>query len=121
MGKIKLLLWIGIILFLLWFLTFCFAPASTLAALGFMETEGFFLMMYGIFPLCWAVLLLFALKDPQKNIAIINSAIITGAMVILAILIYHFVKSTTGWFHWVSVVVLLVYNLLLYMFKPKAA
>ncbi len=77
--------------------------------------------MYGIFPLGWAVLFLFALKDAEKNIAIINSAIITAAFVIISIVIYHLVKTTTGWFHWVSIAVLFVYNLLLYIYKPKAA
>lgn len=118
---IRLLLWIGIVLFLLWFLTFSFAHEKILTTLGVPETQGFFLRLYGIFPLGWAVLFLFALKDVEKNIAIVNGAIITGALVIISIVVYHFVKTTTGWFHWVSGVVLLVYNALLFIFKPKAA
>jgi len=121
LGCIKLLMWIGIVLFLLWFLTFSFAPEKILTALGVPETQGFFLRLYGIFPLGWAVLFLFALKDVEKNIAIINSAIITAALVIISIVVYHFVESTTGWFHWLSAAVLLVYNVLLFIFKPKAA
>lgn len=120
-GCIKLLLWIGIVLFFLWFLTFTFAPQSTLAALGFFETQGFFLRLYGIFPLGWAVLFLYALKDVEKNMAIINSAIITGLLVVISIVVFHFVQSATGWFHWLSAAVLLVYNVLLFIFKPKAA
>jgi len=121
LGFIKLLLWIGIVLFFLWFLTFSLAPESLLASLSLMETQGFFLRLYGIFPLGWAVLFLLALKDIKKNIAIINAAIITAALVIISIVVYHFVESTTGWFHWLSVVVLFVYNALLFVFKPKAA
>ncbi len=121
LGCIKLLLWIGIVLFFLWFLTFSLAPESLLASLSFMETQGFFLRLYGIFPLGWAVLFLLALKDAEKNIAIINGAIITGALVIISIVIYHFLESTTGWFHWISAVVLLVYNAMLFVCKPKAA
>lgn len=120
-GTIKFLLWIGIVLFLLWFLTFSLAPERILTALSLPETQGFFLRMYGIFPLGWVVLFFFALKDAEKNIAIINSAIITAAFVIIAIVIYHFVKTTTGWFHWLSIAILFVYNLLLFIFKPKAA
>lgn len=120
-GTIKALLWVGIILYLLWFFIFSFAPESLLTSMGFMETQGFFLRIYGIFPVGWAVLFLFALKDVERNIAIIKGAIITGLLVIISILAYHFIETTTGWFHWASVVVLLVYNLLLYIFKPKAA
>jgi len=121
LGCIKLLLWIGIVLFFIWFLTFCFAPESLLASMSFMETQGFFLRMYGIFPLGWAVLFLLALKDAEKNIAIINGAIITGALVIISIVVYHLVESTTGWFHWLSAVVLLVFNALLFVCRPKPA
>jgi hypothetical protein len=121
LGCVKLLLWIGIVLFLLWFLTFSLAPESLLASLSLMETQGFFLRLYGIFPLGWAVLFLLALKDPEKNIAIINAAIITAAFVIISIVLYHFTESTTGWFHWLSAVVLLVYNAALFVCKPKAA
>jgi len=117
---IKVLLWIGVVLFFLWFLIFSFAPESILASLSFMETQGFFLRLYGIFPLGWAVLFLFALKDVERNMAIINSAIITAALVIISILVYYFVESTTGWFHWLSAAVLFVYNLLLFIFKPRA-
>lgn len=120
-GTIKLLLWIGIVLFLLWFLTFSLAPEKILNALALPETQGFFLRMYGIFPLGWAILFFFALKDAEKNIAIINSAIITAIFVIIAIVIYHFAMTTTGWFHWLSIAILFVYNLLLFIFKPKAA
>ena len=120
-ASLKLLLWIGIIFYVLWFLIFSLAPQSFLEQLSFMETQGFFLRLYGIFPLGWAVLFLFALKDVEKNAAIIHAAIITGAFVIISILVYHFVESTTGWFHWASAVVLLVYNFLLFVFKPKAA
>lgn len=118
---IKLLVWIGIVLYLLWFLIFCIASAGILSALTVPETGGFFLRLYGIFPLGWAVLFFFALKDVKKNLAIINSAIITGAFVIISVVVFHFIESATGWFHWLSAAVLLIYNLLLFIFKPKVA
>lgn len=121
-GTIKLLLGVGVVLFLLWFLTFSLAPASILTKLAFVETEGFFLRMFGIFPLGWAVLFLFARKDATKNIAIIKSSIITAAFLIVAFLIYHFaVENLAGWFLWLSMAVLFIFNMLLFIFKPKSA
>jgi hypothetical protein len=117
----KLLLWISVVLFFLWFLVFYLAPVKILAALALPETQGLFLRMFGIFPLGWAVLHLFALKDVVKNLAIINSGIITAALLIIAFLIYNFaVQSIKSWFLWLSIVVLFILNLLLFIFKPKA-
>ncbi|MBN1222423.1 MAG: hypothetical protein JXB23_04205 [Candidatus Aminicenantes bacterium] len=121
LASIKLWLWIGIIFFVLWFLIFSLAPESFLSSLTVMEAQGYFVRLYGIFPLGWAVLFLFAVRDVEKNIAIINSAIITAAFTIISVVVFHFVKSGTGWFHWVSAVVLLIYNVILFMLKPKAA
>jgi hypothetical protein len=114
-------MWIGIILFLLWFLVFSFAPQKILEALGFPETQGYFLRLYGVFPLGWAILYLFALKDVEKNVAILNSGIITGILVALSIVISHLVTPTGGWFQWVSAAVLFVYSVLIYIYKPRAA
>ena len=78
--------------------------------------------MFGIFPLGWALLFFLAKKDVVKNLAIIKGAVITAAFLIIAMLIYHFmVESLTGWFIWLSMVVLFVFNLLLWMFRPKTA
>ena len=121
-GTIKFLVWIGIVLYFVWFLIFSLAPKGILTALALPETHGLFLRMFGIFPLSWAVLFLFALKDVKKNIAIINSAIITAALVIVAFLIYNFtVEITLGWFLWISIIVLFGFHLLLFIFKPKVA
>jgi hypothetical protein len=121
LGCIKLLLWIGIVLFFLWFLIFCIAPERVLAALSLVETKGYFLRLYGIFPLSWAILFLLALKDVEKNRAIINGAIITGVLVVISLVVYHFVIGGEGWFHWLSAAIMLVYTVLLFVFKPKAA
>ncbi|HUU52453.1 MAG: hypothetical protein WBF32_03930 [Candidatus Aminicenantaceae bacterium] len=121
LGTIKLLLGVGIVLMLGWFIVFSLAPAAILTSLAFIETEGYFLRIFGIFPLGWAVLFLFASKDVGKNLAIINGAIITGAFLIIAILVYAFtVNSALGWFNWLSTAVLFVFNLLLFIFKPKS-
>jgi len=119
MGAISLLVWIGVVLFFLWFLTFSLAPEEILTSLGLPETQGFFLRMYGIFPLSWAILFLFALKDIEKHIVVVKGAIITGALVVITILAYHFIETTTGWFHFLSAAVIFVYCLLLFIFKPK--
>jgi hypothetical protein len=122
LGTIKLLLGAGIVLMLGWFIVFSLAPAAILTSLAFIETEGYFLRIFGIFPLGWAVLFLFASKDPGKNLAIINGGIITGAFLIIAILIYALtVNAALGWFNWLSTAVLFIFNLLLFIFKPKSA
>ena len=122
LGTIKLLLGVGIVLMLGWFIVFSLAPASILASLALLETKGFFLRMFGIFPLSWAVLYLLARKDLEKNLAIIKGGIVTGFFMILAALIYAFaVNAALGWFIWLSIVVLFVFNVLLVVFKPKSA
>ncbi len=118
---IKLLLWIGVVVFLLWFLAFAIAPERVLPALGLHENHGFIPRLYGIFQLSWALLFFFALKDVEKNIAIINSAIFTGALTVIFLVVYHIAKVKTGWFLPASAAVLLIYTALLYMCKPKAA
>jgi len=122
MGILKILVWIGIVLFFLWFLIFSFAPKSILTALEFVEVEGCFLRMFGILPLSWAILFLFALKDLVKNAAIIRCAIITADSMIIASVIYNFaVERIPSWFVWTSLVILFVYSTLLWIFKPKTA
>ncbi|MCJ7588168.1 MAG: hypothetical protein MUQ00_09755 [Candidatus Aminicenantes bacterium] len=117
---IKYLLWIGMVVFLLWFLAFAIAPERLLPALGLSENHGFIPRLYGIFQLSWAMLFFFALKDVEKNIAIINGAIITGALMVIFLVAYHVVKIKTGWFLLASAAVLLIYTALLYICKPKA-
>jgi hypothetical protein len=120
MNVLKILLWIGIVLFFLWFVIFCFAPQSILIALEFVEIEGYFLRMFGILPLCWAILFFFALKDPMKNAAIIRCGIITADLMILATVIYHYaVERISSWFNWTSILILFAYSSLLWIFKPK--
>lgn len=118
---LRLLLWIGIILFFLWFLLFCFGTEKILTALTLNKANGYFMRLYGIFPLGWIVLFLFALKDIEKNIAIINAGIITGIFTVISLVGYHFVIGEEGWFHWVSAAIMLVYSFLLYICKPGSA
>ena len=118
---IKFLLWIGVVVFLLWFLAFAIAPERLLPALGLSENHGFIPRLYGIFQLSWALLFFFALKDVEKNIAIINDAIITGALMVIFLVVYHIAKVKTGWFLLASAAVLLIYTALLSICKPKAA
>jgi hypothetical protein len=119
LGPLKFLLWIGVVLMLLWFLIFCFGSEKLLASLSFFEAPSVMLRLYGVFPLSWGILFFFALKDTEKNIAIINAAVITGILTVISIVVYNLVFKSTGAFHWVSAVILLVYSLLLYFFKPE--
>ena len=121
LGVVRLLLWIGIVLFLLWFLLFCFAPEKTLTAMQAFEPPGLYLRLYGIFPLSWAILFLFALKDIEKNIAIVKAGIITGFLNAIALLVVRMVFKATGWFNLVSVIILVVFSVLLLIYQPKKA
>jgi len=118
---IKVLLWIGVALFLLWFLGSTIVPERILPALGFSEHNGFITRMYGIFQLSWAILFFFALKDVEKNLAIINTAIITGAVVVVFFVVYQFAVIKSGWYLLLNAALLLVYTVLLFLCKPRPA
>ncbi|MDH5467921.1 MAG: hypothetical protein OEY25_10935 [Candidatus Aminicenantes bacterium] len=116
---IKVLLWIGVALFLLWFLGSTIVPERILPALGFSEHNGFITRMYGIFQLSWAILFFFALKDVEKNLAIINTAIITGAVVVVFFVVYQFAVIKSGWYLLLNAALLSVYTVLLFLCKPR--
>jgi hypothetical protein len=118
---IKVLLWIGVVLFLLLFLCSTLAPEHVLPALGFSEYHDLIIRLYGIFQLSWALLFFFALKDVEKNLAIINSAIITGIMVVVFFVIYQFVVIKSGWYLLINAALVLSYTVLLFLCKPKPA
>jgi hypothetical protein len=118
---IKVLLWIGIALFLLWFLAFSIAPERLLPVLGLAENHGFIPRLYGVFQLSWAILFFFALKDIKKNLAIINGAIITGAVVVVFLVVYQFARVKSGWYLLLGAALLLAYTVMLFLCKPKPA
>ena len=119
LGSLRLLLWIGVVLMLLWFLIFCFGSAKFLANLTVSEGPSYFLRLYGVFALSWGILFYFALKDVEKNIAIVNAGIITGILTAISIAAYSFIFKATGTFHWISAAIILIYSLLLYFFRPE--
>jgi len=118
---IKVLLWIGVAMFLLLFLASTIAPERTLPALGLSEPQGFIIRLYGIFQLSWAFLFFFALKDVEKNLAIINSAIITGVLVVVFFVVYQFAVIKSGGYLLLNAALLLVYAVLLFLCKPRPA
>jgi hypothetical protein len=118
---IKVLLWFGMLLFLLLFVGSTLAPEHILPALGFSVYEGFIIRLYGIFQLSWALLFYFALKDVEKNLAIINSGIITGVMVVIFFVIYQFVVIKSGGYLLLNAAIVLSYTVLLFLCKPKPA
>jgi len=118
---IKVLLWIGVAMFLLLFLASTIAPEQTLPALGLSEPQGFIIRLYGIFQLSWAFLFFFALKDVEKNLAIINSAIITGVLVVVFFVVYQFAVIKSGGYLLLNAALLLVYAVLLFLCKPRPA
>jgi len=116
---IKVLLWIGVALFLLCFVGSTLMPKRVLPAIGFPEYNGFIIRLYGIFQLSWALLFFFALKDVGKNLAIINSAIITGAVVVVFFVAYQFAVIKSGGYLLLNAALLLVYTVLLFLCKPR--
>lgn len=80
-------------LFLVCFLASTVAPEQTLPALGFSGYDDLTIRLYGIFQLSWALLFYFAQKNPEKNLAIIHSAIVTGSLVAALLL---FTRSPAG-------------------------
>lgn len=116
---IKVLLWIGMALFFLCFIGSTLAPEHVLPALGLSEYDGFIIRLYGIFQLSWALLFFFALKDIEKNLAIINCAIITGAMVGVFFLICQLAVIKSGWHLLINAALVLSYTMLLFLCKPK--
>ena len=116
---IKLLLWLGMALFLLCFVGSTLVPEHALPAVGFSEYDGFIIRLYGIFQLSWALLFFFALKDVKKNLAIINIAIITGAMVVVFFVIYQLTVIKAGWHLLINAAFVLSYTVLLFLCKPK--
>lgn len=117
----KVLLWIGVALFLLCFLGSTIAPEFILPVLGFSEYNGLIIRLYGIFQLSWAFLFFFALKDVEKNLAIINSAIITGALVVVFFVVYQFAVIKSGGYLLLNAAFLLFYTTLLFLCKPRPA
>ncbi len=118
---IKVLLWIGAALFLLCFLGSTIAPELVLPALGLSEPHGFIIRLYGIFQLSWALLFFFAQKDPEKNLAIINSAVMTGVVVVVFFVVCQFTAIKSGWYFLLNAALVLVYTALLFVCKPRPA
>jgi hypothetical protein len=116
---IKVLLWIGIALFLLLFICSTLVPEHVLPALGFSHYHGLIIRLYGIFQLSWALLFFFALKDVEKNLAIINSAIITGVLIVVFFVIYQFAVIKSGGYLLINAAFLFIYTLLFFLCKPK--
>jgi hypothetical protein len=116
---IKILLWIGVALFLLLFICSTLIPDHVLPALGISVYSGFIIRLYGIFQLSWAILFFFALKDVEKNLAIINSGIITGVLVTGFYVIYYFVVIKSGGYLLINATILFIYTVLLFLCKPK--
>jgi uncharacterized membrane protein len=96
-------------------------PEHVLPALGFSEYDALIIRLYGIFQLSWALLFCFSLKDVEKNLAIINSAIITGAMVGVFLVIYQLAVIKSGWHLLINAAFVLSYSLLLFLCKPRPA
>ena len=83
---IRILLWIGVDLFLLLVVASTLASERALPAVGLSEPVGFIIRAYGIFQLRWGLLFFLALKDVERNLAIIAG---TPKMPQLCTPLYH--------------------------------
>ncbi|OGD11290.1 MAG: hypothetical protein A2Y86_04790 [Candidatus Aminicenantes bacterium RBG_13_62_12] len=113
---IKVLLWIGAALFLLCFLGSTIAPEHVLPAVGLSNYHDFIIRLYGIFQLSWAILFLFALKDVERNLAII-----TGVLVAVFFVVYQLAVIKSGGYLMFNAAFLLAYAVLLFLCKPRPA
>jgi len=116
---IRVLLWIGVVAFLLCFLGSTIFPERALPAVGLSEPQGFIIRLYGIFQLSWAVLFFLALRDAEKNMTIISGAIITGVLVAIFFVVCHFAAIKSGWGLLINAALVLVYTVLLFLCKPR--
>jgi hypothetical protein len=117
----KVLLWIGVVMFLLCFLGSTVAPDRVLPALGFSSYNELIIRLYGIFQLSWAMLFFFALKDAEKNLAIINTAIITGALVVVFFVVFQLAVIKSGGYLLFNAALVLIYTAFLFLCKPRPA
>jgi hypothetical protein len=117
---IKVLLWIGAVSFLLCFIGSTLVPEHVLPALGLSDYNGFIIRLYGIFQLSWALLFLYALKDVERNLAIINVAIIIGIMVVVYYVIYQLTVIKSGGHLLMNAALVFIYTALLFLCKPKS-
>jgi hypothetical protein len=82
---------------------------------------GFYLRMFGVFPLSFAFLFVLAKKDIVKNLAIIKGGIFAGSLVIITFLVLYFTTEVDpGWFLWLSIALLFVFYVFVAVMKPKA-
>ncbi len=114
-----ILLRIGVVLFFLTFLGSTIVPERVLPALGFASYNGFIIRLYGIFQLSWVILLFFAQKDVERNRAIIDAALITGASVVAFFVVYQFAVIKSGGYLLVNAALVFIYTALIFLCRPK--
>jgi len=118
---IRVILLAGAALFFLCFLASTIVPEIALPAVGLSDYNDFTIRLYGIFQLSWALLLLAAARDAERNRAIIDIASVTGALVAIYYVIYQVAVIRSGWHLLLNAAILSFYSGLLLLCRPKAA
>jgi hypothetical protein len=123
-GAIKAILIIfGLIFLIYWGLMLVFVHPSMTALYGAkFPAEPVYARTIGMICVVMGLLLLFASRDPVKNILVINIMIINNILFIIFYLVGLFVtKEMVGLVWWINLIISAIFLILFLLFRPKKA
>jgi hypothetical protein len=123
-GAIKAILIIfGFIFLIYWGLMLVFANPSMATLYGTAyPQEPVYVRTIGMLCVIFGLLLLFASRDPIKNILVINIMIIHSILFVIFYLVgLLLIKEMVGFVWWLNLIITFVFLILLLLFRPKKA
>jgi hypothetical protein len=123
-GAIKAILIIfGLIFLIYWGLMLVFVHPSMTALYGAAyPQEPVYARTIGMLCVIFGLLLLFASRDPVKNILVINILIIQNILFVIFYLVgLLLIKEMVGFVWWLNLIITFVFLILLLLFRPKKA
>lgn len=123
-GAIKVSLIIfGLIFLIYWGLMLVFIHPSMTALYGApFPQEPVYVRTIGMICVVMGLLLLFASRDPVKNILVINILIIHNILFIIFYLVGLLItKEMVGFVWWLNLIITIIFLILLLLFRPKKA
>ncbi len=123
-GAIKAILIIfGLIFLIYWGLMLIFVHPSMTALYGAkFPAEPVYARTIGMLCVVMGLLLLFASRDPVKNILVINILIIHNILFIIFYLVgLSLIKEMVGFVWWLNLIITFIFLILLLLFRPKKA
>ena len=123
-GAIKAILIIfGLIFLIYWGLMLIFVHPSMTALYGAkFPAEPVYARTIGMLCVVMGLLLLFASRDPVKNILVINILIIHNILFIIFYLVgLLLIKEMVGFVWWLNLIITFIFLILLLLFRPKKA